>query len=114
MHCLHLFLFEIGVTNNIFYFRLYTSIPLANFLLNNSITIVGTVNKNRRGVPEHMKNVTGRPDGDYKILYEDDGKISLHSWTVKPKKGIKCKMLSLPLSWVLPLIIINFQYNNKS
>lgn len=72
----------------IFYFRLYTSIPLANFLLENDMTIVGTVNVIRRGIPLHMKNVTERTRGDYQILYEVGGKISLHSWIVQPKKGI--------------------------
>jgi hypothetical protein len=62
-------------------------VPFANFLLENKMTIVGTVNHIRKGIPVEMKAVTGRPPGDYKVLYEVNGKISLHSWLVKPNKA---------------------------
>jgi hypothetical protein len=67
--------------------RLYTSIPLAKYLLENKMTVVGTLNKIRRGIPPEIKDVMGRSAGDYKIFYEVGGKLSLHSWVVKPKKG---------------------------
>jgi hypothetical protein len=51
------------------------------------MTVVGTLNKIRRGIPAEVKDVMGRPAGDYKIFYEVGGKLSLHSWVVKPKKG---------------------------
>jgi hypothetical protein len=55
------------------------------------MTAVGTLNKMRKGIPEGMKEVTGRPPGDYQILYQEGGKLSLHSWIVtsksKSKKG---------------------------
>lgn len=96
------------ICNKLLYFRLYTSVPLANFLLENSITVCGTVNKIRRGIPPHMTNVTGRPQGDYQILYEEGGKLSLHSWTVKPKKGIaNFSSTSNPHFFYKPFLVMN-------
>jgi hypothetical protein len=62
-------------------------VPFAKFLLENKMTIVGTLNHIRKGIPPEMKAVVGRPPGDYKVLYEVGGKISLHSWLVTPNKG---------------------------
>jgi hypothetical protein len=67
--------------------RLFTSLPFARFLLKNRITMVGTLNSNRRGIPQEMKTMKDRPDGDYKVMYEEDGKVSIHSWLVNNKKG---------------------------
>jgi hypothetical protein len=66
---------------------LYTSVPFAKYLLENKMTLVGTLKLNRRGIPAELKDTTCRPVGDYKILYEVGGKLSLHSWVVKPKKS---------------------------
>jgi hypothetical protein len=63
------------------------------------MTAVGTLNKMRKGIPEGMKEVTGRPPGDYQILYQEGGKLSLHSWIVKSKsksKKGKTSLLNLP------------------
>lgn len=49
--------------------------------------MVGTLNSNRRGIPQEMKTMKDRPDGDYKVMYEEDGKVSIHSWLVNTKKG---------------------------
>lgn len=68
-------------------FRLYTSVQFANFLLDNQMTVTGTVNIIRKGIPPEMKQVQGRPEGDYRVLYEVGGKLSLHSWLSKTKKG---------------------------
>ena len=75
------------IASYIFMFRLYTNVRLLEYLLDNEITVAGTVNSNKKGIPEEMKKVEGRPVGDYKILYQEDGKTSLHSWIVKSKKG---------------------------
>ena len=42
---------------NISYDRLYTSITLANWLLERNITTVGTLKGNRKGVPEEVKKL---------------------------------------------------------
>ena len=42
--------------------RLYTSIPIANWLLEKHITIVGTLMTNRRGIPDEVKIVTNREE----------------------------------------------------
>jgi hypothetical protein len=47
---------------------------------------VGTLNKQRKGIPDEIKSEKGRPVGDYQILYEVGGKLTLHSWLVAGKK----------------------------
>jgi hypothetical protein len=51
------------------------------------MTILGTMKMNRRGIPPEVKDVRGRPVGDYMALFEVDGKMSLHSFLDKSKKG---------------------------
>jgi hypothetical protein len=51
------------------------------------MTILGTMKMNRRGIPPELKNVQGRPVGDYMALFEEGGKMSLHSFLDKSKKG---------------------------
>jgi hypothetical protein len=67
--------------------RLYTSRALALYLFKNKMTILGTCKLNRRGIPPEMKEVKGRPEGDYTAVYEQGGKMSLHSFLDKSKKG---------------------------
>jgi hypothetical protein len=67
--------------------RLYTCRALADFLLRNRMTILGTMKMNRRGIPPELKDVQARPVGDYMALYEKGGKMSLHSFLDKSKKG---------------------------
>ncbi len=67
--------------------RLYTSRVLALYLLKNKMTILGTFKLNRRGIPTEMKEVKGRPEGDYTAVYEQGGKMSLHSFLDESKKG---------------------------
>jgi hypothetical protein len=43
---------------------------------------------NKKGIPQFMKEFTGREIGDYTILYEVGGKLTLHSWIDKSPKGI--------------------------
>jgi len=41
-----------------------------------------------QGIPDVIKEVRGRPVGDYRVLYEaQEGHMSLHSWIVASKKG---------------------------
>lgn len=45
---------------NISYDRLYTSIPLAKWLLEQGITSIGTLKSNRRGIPDEIKKLNGK------------------------------------------------------
>ena len=68
---------------NISYDRLYTSIPLAKWLLQEGITSVGTLQTNRRGIPAEIK-ITEGEEFTYRVLWEkSEKKISLHSYLVK-------------------------------
>jgi hypothetical protein len=51
------------------------------------MTILGTMKMNRRGILPEVKDVRGRPVGDYMALFEVDGKMLLHSFLDKSKKG---------------------------
>ena len=48
---------------------------------------MGTLAVNRKGLPLSFKSLSGRKEGDYHVLYEVDGKISIHSWAAKNKNG---------------------------
>jgi hypothetical protein len=73
---------------------LYTSEALADRLLNEQkMTIVGTLMAMRKGLPKEFKQLTGREEGDYMALFEQDGKKSIHSWITNTKSGPKNVML---------------------
>jgi hypothetical protein len=44
---------------------------------------------NKKGIPAFLKEIENRMD-DYTILYEVGGKLTLHSWVTKSKKGNLC------------------------
>ena len=48
------------VGRNISYDRLYTSIPMAQWLLDRGITSVGTLQSNRKGIPAEIKEIKDR------------------------------------------------------
>jgi hypothetical protein len=71
-------------------FSYYSSLDLADRLLEEfSMTCVGTLQANRKGLPESFKSTKDRPEGDYQVLYEVDGKKSIHSWITNTKSGKK-------------------------
>ncbi len=73
-----------------YFFRYYTSLELADTLLEDfSMTCVGTLATNRKGLPTKFKSVKDRPEGDYQVLYEVDGKKNIHSWITNTKSGKK-------------------------
>jgi hypothetical protein len=78
---------------NVTFDRFYTSLDLADKLLEKQMTCVGTLNNNRKGLPDKFKSITGRPEGDYMPLFEVDGKKSIHSWVTNTKSGPKNVML---------------------
>ena len=76
--------------------RLYTSVPLAEWMLDRDVTVVGTLNINRRGIPPELKTITGREDNSYMALFEDSNKkMSLHSYAVTTKSTGRRNVLLL-------------------
>ena len=81
---------------NIGFDRLYTSIPLAYWLLVKDITSVGTLVPNRRGLPKEFIKTTKREEFSYKVLWhKDESYMSLHSYAVKTKSTGKPNWLLL-------------------
>ena len=78
--------------------RLYTSISMANWLLNKKgMTMVGTIQANRIGVPAQLKDPINRKDFSNTIHYEKEAKdLVICSYTVNPKSSTKknCLLLS--------------------
>ena len=50
--------------------RLYGSIPVANALLERNITVISTLNQNRKGLPDEIKNIKERREFSVKSCYE--------------------------------------------
>ena len=76
------------VRRNISYDRLYTSIPMAQWLLDRRITSVGTLQSNRKGIPAEIKEIKDRETNSYEIYWEkDNGTLNLHSYVVKTKSS---------------------------
>jgi hypothetical protein len=68
--------------------RFYTSSDLADRLLTEfHMTIVGTLNANRKGLPAAFKSIKDRKEGDYMALFEVGGKKTIHSWVTNTKSG---------------------------
>ena len=84
------------VGRNISYDRLYTSIPMAQWLLDRGITSVGTLQSNRKGIPAEIKEFKDRETDLYEIYWEkDNGILNLHSYVVKAKSSGKRNVLLL-------------------
>ena len=91
------------VGRNISYDRLYTSIPMALWLLDRGITSVGTLQSNRKGIPAEIKEIKDRETNSYEVYWEkDNGILNLHSYVVKTKSSGKRNVLLL--STVPPLL----------
>ena len=52
--------------------NLYTSPELAEKLLQQNITTIGTLRSSRQGLPNDIKSLEGRPELDYKIRWEKE------------------------------------------
>ena len=50
--------------------NLYTSVPLANKLLDRGMTLVGTMRHNRVGLPKEVKSLEGRKEYDTQVWWE--------------------------------------------
>ena len=71
--------------------RLYTSVSTAKWLLSRNITLVGTLQSNRIGLPDELKNPKERSEFESTIHWEKQhGNIALCTYTTKTKsKGMK-------------------------
>ena len=88
---------------NLSYDRLYTSIPLAQWLLERNITSIGTIQANRKGIPIEIKQVENREVGSYKVFWNVAQKsMSLNSLIANSKSIGKQNILML--STVKPVI----------
>ena len=64
---------------NLSYDRLYTSISLAKWLLERNIITVGTLQANRKGIPEEVKHIGSRDSNSYEVFWDQSGKLILNS-----------------------------------
>ena len=55
------------VGRNILYDRLYTSIPMVQWLLDRGITSVGTLQSNRKVIPAEIKEIKDRETNLYEV-----------------------------------------------
>ena len=94
------------------YDRLYTLIPMAQWLLDRGINSVGTLQSNQKGIPTEIKEIKDRETNPHEIYWEkDNGILNLHSHAVKIKSSGKRNILLL--STVPPLLVIT-KNDNKS
>ena len=90
---------------NISFDRLYTSLPLINYLLEKDIIAVGTLVSSRKGLPKEFVKTAGRKEFSYEILWNaDDVRMTLHSYVVKTKSTGLCNFLLL--STLEPIIAV--------
>jgi hypothetical protein len=71
--------------------RLYSSFSIADWLLNErSITMIGTLQHNRVGIPPELKEVRNKEPLQSELYWEKSkGDVNLTSYTVKTSKGKK-------------------------
>ena len=67
--------------------RYYTSIPLAEWLYSKSITCIGTLNSNRKGLSKEFKETKGREESSWISCKSDKGEITLNSYVVKTESS---------------------------
>ena len=73
--------------------RLYTSISTTRWLLSHNITMIGTMQSNRSGIPNEIKSMNDREDLSTIIYWCDDTNTVLSSYVVKTKSGKKNVLL---------------------
>ena len=67
--------------------RYYTSIPLAEWLYGKNITCIETLNSNRKGLPEEIKERKGRKENSWISCKSDKDEVTLNSYVVKTKSS---------------------------
>ena len=73
--------------------RLYTSLEIADWLSARIITMVGTFQKNRVGIPPELKVVKDKAELSNEIYWEVNGKYNISSYVVKTSKGKKAVLM---------------------
>ena len=81
--------------------RLYSTVSVTNWLLDKGITMVGTMQKNRVGIPATLKDVTNREINSTEKYWEKYGKRIFTSYVTKTSKG---KKNAIVLSTIEPLL----------
>ena len=67
----------------------FTSVSLATWALEKNVTIVGTKNHDRKGIPKKLKPVADREGRSVMLVYKTKEKIMLVSYIDKKKSGKK-------------------------
>ena len=76
--------------------RFYTSINIANWLLEKKMTVVGTIKTNRKGVGD-LKKMDGREFQTTEVYWEKEkGAMTMTSYVVNTKSSGKRNMLVIP------------------
>ena len=84
------------VARSILYDRLYTSIPMALWLLDRGKTSVGTLQSNRKTIPAEIREIKDRETNSYEIYWEKNNVIlNLHSYEVNAKSEQSHRFLQL-------------------
>ena len=84
------------VARNILHDRLYTSIPMAQWLLDRGKISVGTLQSNRKAISAEIREIKDRETNSYEIYSEkNNGILNLHSHVVKTKSSGKRNALLL-------------------
>ena len=81
--------------------RLYTSFEVADWLLDQDITMVGTIMSNRVGIPPAIKPVENREVNSYLLFWRSDGLCNISSYVPSTSKGKKNVMV---VSTLQPLL----------
>ena len=74
---------------NISFDRLYTSIPLAKWLLEKRITCIETMQLKRKVIPDELKGTKNRELLSSEIYWDEISPLSISSYVVKISKGKK-------------------------
>ena len=69
--------------------RRYTSVAIARWLLEKDITMIGSLQSNRRGIPPEIKDISTREILSTETYWEQDGDLSLSSYVVRASSGKK-------------------------
>ena len=84
------------VARYILYDRLYTSIPIGQWLFDREKTSIGTLQSTRKAIPAKIREIKDRKTNSYEIYWEKNNDIlNLHSYVVKTKSSGKRSALLL-------------------
>ena len=72
--------------------RLYTFIPTTRWLLDLNLTVIGTLQLNRSGIPKEIKSVNNHDDLSAIVYWANDN-LNLSSYVVKTRSGKKNVLL---------------------